>query len=89
VYTTSRYASGDTRTFARRLAEKKGEPYVARGKRTMAELAAFARRTGEETITVVEEKAGGPAVLCTAKVDALGRWSWAGERKVGLCTPDA
>lgn len=79
MYTTSRYASGETRGLARKLATRNSEPYVARGKRTIAGLAAMARKAGESAITVVEERDGRPALLSRVEVDELGRWRWVGE----------
>jgi len=87
MYTTSRYASGETRKFARRLATRNREAYVARGKKTIAELAALARKTGEGSVVVVEERGGKPAVLSTIRVDELGGWKWAGESAVGAESP--
>lgn len=82
MYTTSRYASGETRVFARKLAARQKERYVARGKRTIAGLAAMARKGGDERIVIIEERGGKPALLSTIKVDELGRWSWAGEARI-------
>lgn len=82
MFTTSRYASRETRRFASTMAEEKGERYAARGKRTIADLAADARKRGEAEITVVEERGGKPAVLSRISVDELGRWKWAGETGV-------
>ena len=87
MYTTSRYASADTRGFARRLATRNREPYVARGKKTIAQLAAMARKIGEECVIVVEERGGKPAILSAIKVDELGKWKWAGESAVGAESP--
>jgi rRNA maturation protein Rpf1 len=82
MFTTSRYASGKTRELARRLAEESGEPFVSRGKRTIAGLAELARKSGEERICVIEEQDGRPSVLVTIEVDERGGWRWAGERPV-------
>ncbi|MEW6722866.1 MAG: hypothetical protein AB1324_06395 [Candidatus Micrarchaeota archaeon] len=80
MYTTSRYASSATRRLAKEMAGEAGEAYVARGKKSLDSLAAQARRAGEDTIKVVEEKGGLPFRIATAGVDALGRWRWMGER---------
>jgi len=87
MYTTSRYASGETRGFARRLATRNRETYVARGKKTIAELAAMARECGQESVIVVEERGGKPTILSKISVDELGRWKWAEESGVGAKRP--
>lgn len=80
MITTSRYASEATRKAARELAEREGEAYSARGKKTIGHLAAEARRIGEARIRVIEERAGLPALIATAEVDERGGWRWAGEK---------
>lgn len=80
MYTTSRYASAATRSAARALAEKAGEPYAARGKKTIAQLADHARRSGEELVRIVEERDGRAASVAEIRVDEKGGWSWLGER---------
>ncbi|MFH1785728.1 MAG: hypothetical protein ABH842_04840 [Candidatus Micrarchaeota archaeon] len=71
MYTTSRYASIETREIAKKLAKENNELYVARGKKTIEQLVAFARRKGEEKINVVD--GNGPV---TIEIDELGRWKW-------------
>ncbi len=76
MFTTSRYAGPDTRNKAMELAKEAGEPFVARGKRTIAQLVALARKTGEERISILEErgkKAGSTAVI---RVSETGKWEW-------------
>lgn len=80
IFTTSRYASKETRALARKLAAGCGERYVARGKKTVAELAEAARRLGEMCVSVVEELKKRPARIAVMKVDELGRWSWVEEK---------
>ncbi|MEW6036511.1 MAG: hypothetical protein AB1529_07910 [Candidatus Micrarchaeota archaeon] len=80
MITTSRYASPATRLLARTMARKAGERYVARGKKTIAQLADEARRAGDDSISVVEERGGKAAVLARITVDERGRWAWAEER---------
>lgn len=79
MITTSRYASAKTRSLARRMAREKGQRYLARGKRSIDSLVSYARRMGEETVSVVEEKDGEPASIAVIEVDEKGRWRWAGE----------
>ncbi|HSB47508.1 MAG TPA: hypothetical protein VLD37_05825 [Candidatus Bilamarchaeum sp.] len=80
MITTSRYSSKKTRDFAKRLAEEGSEAYVARGKKTIDELAAIARKSGDERISVVEEKDDAPAKIIEIRVFETGRWAWGGER---------
>jgi rRNA maturation protein Rpf1 len=80
MLTTSRYASQETRKAAREMAGECGERYIARGKKTVEELARLARRAGEERITIIEEREGKPAKAATMIVDELGRWRWDKER---------
>lgn len=80
MYTTSRYASKDTRSLAKSMAEKCGERYVARGKKTVASLAEDARRAGDSEITIIEEKGGAASHAAVIEVDELGRWKHKEER---------
>lgn len=75
MFTTSRYCSRETRGFARKLAG-----YVARGKKTVRDLVALARRRGEQSIFIVEEKDEHPYRIIEIKVLETGDWAWAGER---------
>lgn len=77
MFTTSRYAGPETRRTARKLALEAGEPFVARGKRTIAQLVALARRSGEERISIVEERRGKPGGTAVIRVSASGKWEWA------------
>lgn len=74
MWTTSRYAHKETRETARQWARLLDRPYVARGKHTIMQLAAFARRKGENRICVVEEKNNRPAVLSVITVNETGEW---------------
>ncbi|VVC04834.1 Uncharacterised protein [Candidatus Bilamarchaeum dharawalense] len=76
MYTTSRYASTETRELAKKMAKEKEEPYTARGKKTIDQLVDFARRKGEENITVVEEHEKKPTTFALIQIDELGRWKW-------------
>jgi rRNA maturation protein Rpf1 len=80
MFTTSRYASSETRGLAKRIAQSRGERYAARGKKTIACLAAEARRLGEAGISVIEERAGRAAIVALIEVDERGGWRWAGEK---------
>ena len=82
MYTTSRYASERTRRLARRMAAMAGEPYVSRGKHTMAELAETARRKGEGLISVIQEKDGEPSAIAQAEVSETGKWRWLLKKKI-------
>lgn len=77
MWTTSRYASEETRKFARRLASSSGSVFCARGKKTVAQLAGLARRSGEEMIFILEERAGKPFRAASARVLETGGWEWA------------
>lgn len=76
MFTTSRYAGPETRRRAQALAEEAGEPFVARGKRTIAQLAALARKMGEERISVVEERGKKPGAIAAIGVSETGKWEW-------------
>lgn len=80
MITTSRYSSKKTREFAKKLAEDGSERYVARGKKTIAELALIARKSGEERISIIEEKDDLPHKIIEIQVLETGIWNWAGER---------
>jgi rRNA maturation protein Rpf1 len=76
MFTTSRYAGRETRRGAQKMAAEAGEPYVARGKRTIADIAALARKTGESRVSVVEERGGKPGSVAVIIVSETGKWSW-------------
>ncbi len=80
MFTTSRYASKDTRALARRMASESREPYVARGKKTIEELSALARRSGEAEVRLVTESGGAAASISLISVDETGGWAWKEER---------
>lgn len=82
MFTTSRYASAETRGLAQKLALERGELFLSRGKRTVAEIAEFARKNGEALVSIVEEDNGKPARICRIKVDELGGWAWSGEEEI-------
>jgi rRNA maturation protein Rpf1 len=82
LITTSRYASEETREYARRLAKESEERFVSRGKHTIDGLAGLARREGEERILIVEERDKRPSVLVTVLVDERGGWRWAEEKPI-------
>ena len=82
MFTTSRYASAKTKEKARRLARENNELFLARGKRTISELVLFARKKGEERISVLEEKDGLPSRVCRIDVSENGKWEWSGEGSV-------
>lgn len=82
MMTTSRYASPQTRSMARKMAADSGEAFMARGKRTVEQLVASARRKGEGRITIIEEREGRPAVMAVIAIDEMGKWRWAGEKAI-------
>jgi rRNA maturation protein Rpf1 len=82
LLTTSRYASQATRKAARALAASSGARFLARGKKTVASLASFARRNGHALVGIVEERGGKPAFISTMEVLAGGGWRWSGKKEV-------
>jgi rRNA maturation protein Rpf1 len=80
MFTTSRYASVETKKLARTLAKENDELFLSRGKRTIEELVEFARKRGEAQISVVED--GNPAKVCRITVSETGKWKWSGEEKL-------
>ncbi len=76
MITTSRYASVETRNNARKLATQNREQYIARGKKTVLALVEWARKNGEESITILEEKDKKPAQINKILVDEKGDWKW-------------
>ncbi len=80
MYTTSRYASLQTRDAARRMAAKAGERYLGRGKKTVRELVELARRKGYEAICIIGEKGKRPSTATWLDVLEQGGWRWK-ERK--------
>ncbi len=66
MFTTSRYASIETR----KKASGHGY-YVARGKKTIADLAAIARKKGYARIAIVGENK-----TSTIAVDEMGDWHY-------------
>jgi rRNA maturation protein Rpf1 len=82
MFTTSRYASVETKKLARRLAEEKNGLFLSRGKKTIEELVEFARKRGEELIAIIEEEGGKPAKISRISVSETGKWSWSGEERI-------
>jgi rRNA maturation protein Rpf1 len=76
MFTTSRYAGPETRQRARKLAEEAGEPFVARGKRTVAQLAALARKMGQARVSILEERGKKPGGVAAIRVSETGKWEW-------------
>ena len=77
MITTGRYASKKTREFA-----KAGAFYVSRGKKTIDDIAEYARRKGESEVIIVEEKDGVPEYLSMIEVPETGKWKWMERKKV-------
>ncbi len=80
MFTTSRYATRETRALARLMASESSQEYVSRGKKTIEGLSALARRRGESTISVVAESGRAASILAVISVDERGGWSWKEER---------
>lgn len=71
LFTTSRYASKETVAFAK----TKGE-YLNRGKKTVDDLVNYARKKGEESIVLIEEKDKKPFLMVFIEVSEDGKWKW-------------
>lgn len=71
MWTTSRYSSEKARERAEKLAASGNSRYVARGKKTIAQLVELARKSGEERIMVVEEDG-----IREIEVLPTGKWRW-------------
>ena len=89
MYTTSRYASMETRKKASLIAKESKEPYIARGKKTIDSLAKQARKCGESRLNILEERKGKAAIIAVIEIDEMGKWSWAGERPLEGTDSDA
>lgn len=76
MWTTTRYASKDTRDKAESLAHLTKSKYFARGKRTIAQLVDFARQMGFERIRIVGESSGKPSWIKFLEVLPAGNWQW-------------
>ncbi len=88
MITTSRYASESTRRLARMMAASRNDAYIARGKKTVDELAALARKRGDSRISVIEEEGGRPERIAKIAVDELGQWRWLEERLLNSTEKD-
>ena len=82
LWTTSRYASIETRKKAQALAGKAGSKYFARGKKTIDDIAGFARRAGFSRIMLLEESDGHPSLIRSIDISPDGGWKWAGIMKI-------
>ncbi|MGV8084905.1 MAG: hypothetical protein ACP5N9_01490 [Candidatus Bilamarchaeum sp.] len=76
MITTSRYASKETKDEAKKIAQKRAEKYIARGKKTIEKIVESARRSGEHKVLILEEKNNKPLKLSILQIDELGRWKW-------------
>jgi rRNA maturation protein Rpf1 len=76
MFTTSRYASKETRKFAKELAKSSDSIYTSRGKKQIDALVEFARKKGEHRICVVLEKNKKPSRINFIEVKPDGRWIW-------------
>jgi rRNA maturation protein Rpf1 len=84
MFTTSRYASNETKILAKAMAQEAGAGYIARGKKTVDSLAQEARRQGDAEICIIEERKGRPAKVARITVDEAGKWSWSKESPVPI-----
>ncbi|MEM4360182.1 MAG: hypothetical protein QXT45_06600 [Candidatus Bilamarchaeaceae archaeon] len=76
IVTTSRYASRETREFARQFAEKNKGRYVSRCKKTVHDLIDFLWRKGESRLLIVEEREKKPSFINEIEIDHWKRWKW-------------
>jgi rRNA maturation protein Rpf1 len=76
LWSTCRYASLKTREAAKRLAQKHGSRYVSRGKKTISELSALARRLGFEGICLVFQKNESPFWVIQISILPSGEFHW-------------
>lgn len=81
IVTTSRYASRAVRAIAADFAKSRKSVYVARGKRTIRQLAEYAWRKGHDKIALVREGAGRVAVD-EVEIDHWGKWRWGGSYEI-------
>ncbi len=77
MITTSRYASVQVRKCAKSLADIMDSTYVARTKKTVYDIASYARRKGHERIIIISDS--GKAEFLS--VDELGAWERIGEMR--------
>jgi rRNA maturation protein Rpf1 len=77
LITTSRYASLETRRYAKVLAKE--ELFISRGKRTVTQLVKIARKRGEHKILIVEEENKKPSKILTIEVSETEEWKWSDE----------
>ncbi|MFH2105945.1 MAG: hypothetical protein ABII22_01685 [Candidatus Micrarchaeota archaeon] len=76
MFTTSRYASKETRKFAKELAKSSDSAYASRGKKRIKSLVEFARKRGEHRICVVLERNKKPIKISFIEVKPDGKWVW-------------
>jgi len=76
MITTSRYAPEEIRLEAKLQAGRSGEKYVARGKKTIEQIAQFARKNGDGHVFIICERRGGGSVTEKINIDPRGRWKW-------------
>ena len=74
MYSTSRYASRETRQHAKKLGE-----FFSRGKRTISQLVDIARKKGHHSIGILRERKGRPSSISVITVTELGEWGWSDE----------
>ena len=76
MITTGRYASKETRVFAKSLAKTINTYYASRGKKTIDILAKQARKNGETRICIIFEKNKKPCRLNFIEIKENSSWFW-------------
>ena len=76
IFTTKRYAEPSLRAYAKSAADKAKGRYVARGKKTIADLVGFASKAGQRRLTIIGESADGERPRHIIEIFPGGRWRW-------------
>lgn len=82
IVTTSRYASKATRDLAKKITAEKSAEYLARGKKTVHQLAESAWKKGHDRILVIEEEDKNPKFISEVLIDHWGNWKWGKKSEV-------
>ena len=84
MFTTSRYASENSKLLAQILSKNFNSFYVSRGKKSISQLSFLARNVGETRIVLIKEnKDHMPVFLEIISIDELGKWEYI-EEKIGF-----
>ena len=76
MWSTCRYASLQTRETAEKLARSTGSRYVARGKKTILQLAFLARKSGSHAVNLVFQQGGCPYWVMRLDIQPSGAYRW-------------